>query len=195
MGELKKEMLPDPEVVEEVVEETPEPEPEVTDEPEEQEAPKPPKGYVPHEALAEERRMRKQAQVEAAEAEAKLNTLSSSEPGEEEDSDLETRLERLEQETVFTKYPNLEDKREEFEVFMEENTHYPLIAGAKIFLAENDMLEPKRKGLERPTAGPKKPPKSGLSIEDIQNLRENQPRKYMDMIQSGKIKFDDVNLD
>lgn len=197
MGELRKDMLPDQSETSQEVEETPILETEVLDEPQDQV--KPPKGYVPHEALVEERKMRKQAQVEAAEAEARLNSLSSSELDEEEvesePSDLEARLAKLEKDTIYNTYPNLTDKRDEFETFLEENPHYPIDAGAKIFMAENDMFEkPKRKGLERPTAGPKTPAKSGLTIEEIKDLRENHPRKYMDYLKSGKIKFDELNL-
>lgn len=187
--EVPKDALPDVEQEVEAVEETPTPEPEVTDEPKEQV--KPPKGYVPHEALIEERKKRKQAEVEAAEAEARLNSLSSSEP-EVDTSDLESRLEKLEKQSIYTIYPNLADKQDEFEAFAEENPHYPLDAAAKIFMAENDMFEkPRRKGLERPTSGPKTPPKKGYTMEEIKDLRENNHRKYIDLLREGKITFDD----
>lgn len=192
--EVPKNMLPDPQP-EEVVEETPTPEQEVTDEPQEQEQPKPPKGYVPHEALLEERKKRKQAEVEAAEAEARLNSLSSSEPDEVDTSALEDRLAKLERATIYATYPNLTDKKDEFEAFIEENPHYPLDSAAKIFMAENEMFEkPKRKGLERPTSGSKTPPKTGYSMEEIKDLRENQPRKYIELLKSGKITFDGSSL-
>lgn len=197
MGELRADMLPDkqPEEVTEVAID-PTPEPEVPDEPLEQEQPKPPKGYVPKEALQEERRLRKQAEVEAAEAEARLNSLSSSEPDEdtvevEDTSSLEARLARMEKAELYRNNPELSDKREEFEEFLQEHPEYPLESAAKVFKAENGLYETQksRKGLERPTSGPKTPPQSGFTPEQIKDLRENQPRKYIELLRAGKIKF------
>ena len=51
---------------------------------------------------------------------------------------------------------------------------------------------PQRMGLEKTTGGNKLPISSGHTIDDIKRLREEQPRKYAQMLREGKIKPDDI---
>lgn len=105
-------------------------------------------------------------------------------------------LEKEKEETrVFTQYPLLRDRREEFQEFLEnpDNIGIKLERAAKLFLAEQGLLEnpPKRLGLERPTSGSKSPqPK--LSVDDIKRLRETQPRRYTEMLKKGLINPDEI---
>lgn len=211
MGELRKDMLPDPSQTEPVVSEDPNPAPveEVVDESQPEAPPepaKPPKGYVPHEALLEERRIRKEEARLRKEAEAKLHSLSSSTPSDEveddevveeveDDETLNQRVKRLEKENLFMRHPELSDKKDEFEEFLTENPEYPLESAAKVFKAEHGLYPaaPARPGLERGTGGPKTAPQSGFTPAQLKELRENHPRKYLEYIQTGRLKPNEVN--
>jgi len=43
--------------------------------------------------------------------------------------------------------------------------------------------------LEKPTGGDKIPQKIGMSAEEVKNLRENNYKKYTQMLSEGKIKI------
>ncbi len=195
-------MLPDKEEVSTPVMETKEPvqvevpAPEPTPE-------KPPKGYVPLQALEEERRKRKEVQEKL---EAK--TLQTPEYTDEDLSDegrllsrqlaeankrIDSLLERTELQKLTTTYPQLDKNREEFDEFRSEYQGVPLEKVAKLFLSEKGLNDsPPRKGLERPTGGSKPIPQSGISSEDVRRLREEQPRKWLKAISEGKINPDNI---
>ena len=91
-------------------------------------------------------------------------------------------------------YPQLADKQAEFDEFLQdpENSMISIQKAAKLFLAENGMLVPERKGLEQPSGGNRAPQPSGMSVEDVRLLRQTQPRKYERMIRDGSINADDI---
>ena len=148
-------------------------------------------------ALKEERAKRK-------ELEDKLQTFNTTTPSEEVYSDegkilldriaaLEARdkarEEQFELERLYVQYPLLREKAGEFKTFREtEHPRAGLGSVAKIYLAEQGLLEPIRKGLEKPTGGQRNPMTSEMTTEDVKNLRENDYRKYKDMLMKGLIK-------
>jgi preprotein translocase subunit SecD len=104
---------------------------------------------------------------------------------------LASRDKQDEESRIFTTYPQLKDKRDEFQEFLDDpdNAGIKLEKVAKLFLVEKGLLEtpPKRIGLERGTGGSKITSSSTLPTEDIKRLRENNPRRYQQMLRSGKI--------
>ena len=150
-------------------------------------------------ALAEERRLRK-------EAEDKLTNINTTIPSDEAYSDegrvlktqistLEEKISRIEEEKnlekLYNQYPLLREKSAEFSEFrMTEHPRAKIESVAKLYLVENGLLEPKRVGLEKPTGGTKTPPTSGMAVEDIKRLRETNFKKYQDMILKGQIKIE-----
>lgn len=153
-------------------------------------------------ALAEERRLRKEAEDKLIQA-----TSIPSEPDEvfsdegkalhQEITSLRTELsgikEDLTKEKLYVMYPALKDKQAEFDEFRAdpENSGMSLRTAAKAFLVENGLLEapkPERKGLEPATGGRRETPASGLSSEDVKKLRETNYKKYLEMLKAGKLK-------
>ena len=139
-------------------------------------------------ALQEERRKRK-------EAEDKLQTYNTTIPSDEVYSDegkllsnklsaLEAKLEHLEEEKVVaqvhSQFPMLKELSNEFDEFRKEYPRHKMENIAKLFLTEKGLLEPKRKGLENPTGGQRSPAEPQMTVEDVKNLRENNPAKYRD---------------
>jgi hypothetical protein len=89
-----------------------------------------------------------------------------------------------------SQYPILREKAAEFETFKAEYPRTKLANVAKLFLAENDLLEPSRKGLEKTTGGNKTAaPSEGMTAEDVKILRETNPAKYRDMIMKDQLKI------
>lgn len=151
-------------------------------------------------ALEEERRKRK-------ELEEKLYSVSSEPQITEAFSDegklLESKIKSLEgtinslQEekilsALYTQYPELKSLSSEFETYKQDFPSTKVENVAKLFLAEKGMLETPRKGLEKTTGG-QAPTSSGLSAEEVANLRKNNHRKYLDMLMSGKIRLDELS--
>ena len=89
------------------------------------------------------------------------------------------------------KYPQLEESWDDFDKYREdpENKGMKLETAAKAFLVDKGLLETKRKGLEKVTGGNKAPQTSGMSVEDIENLRKTDGKKYREMVKKGQIKF------
>ncbi|MAH46492.1 hypothetical protein CMI37_11710 [Candidatus Pacearchaeota archaeon] len=144
---------------------------------------------------------------EKYERDVKENAAPPSEPVEEEyvtdegqalrkelaglKSEISTFKRNQEKTGVYSKYPQLEDKEEEFKEFQSEYPDVPLEKVAKVFLVEKDLLDKKpikRKGLEKPTSGTKAPPSTGMSVEEVQQIRTTQPRRYIEMLKKGQIK-------
>lgn len=201
MREVTSDMLPDASETQPVVSEdvqTPVPEAPVLTEPE----PKPETGSKTaprhlYGALDEERRKRKAAEEKAKELEAQLQSLESVVPEESQEGDvsaLHQEILELKKANVFRDNPELVDKKDEFEEFLGEHPEYPLESAAKIFKAEKGLYSPNpRPGLERPTSGPKTPPSTSLTPEQIKDLRENHPRRFTELLRSGSIKSSDIN--
>ena len=140
-------------------------------------------------ALAEERRLRK-------EAEDKINSLTApqtdeiySDEGKMLKQQLDAITDRLELSDLQNKYPELKGLSSEFNEFRKE---YPRHKGenvAKLFLAEKGLITPPRVGLEKPTGGLKVPVSPELTPDQIKDLREKDYRKYTDMVRKGLIKI------
>lgn len=101
--------------------------------------------------------------------------------------------ESLETEKVTAKYPQLKGKLDEFKEFKKDYPGASMDKVAKFFLVENDLLDPpKREGLERPSAGGNRNPSEGIGIDDAKRLREQSPRKYVEMLRKGQIDPDKI---
>lgn len=107
---------------------------------------------------------------------------------EEKVSELNQKVAKAE---LIEKYPVLKDIWNDFETFQneEDNRGMNLRTSAKAFLTEKGLLDPVRKGLEKPTGGSKEPFSSGMKVEEVKKLRETNFKKYSDMLKKGQIKF------
>lgn len=167
-----------------------------------------PKGYVPYDALHAERSKRKELELQLEELKAsKASQTQDDEYISDEGRLLGSKISALEkrikdyekketERTVLLKYPQINDKLDEFQEFVEapENTGIDLERVAKLFVVEKGLNEeaPKRKGLEKATSGGKQPQSSGISADDLKRMRENEPRKYIKMLREGRINPDDI---
>ena len=168
----------------------------VADKPKEQEVPK---GFVPYQALKEERDARKAL-------EEKLEKLSvpSEATGEvysDEGKLLKSEISGLRDELKSIKrnedrreaeieFPFLKDKKQEFDTFLEdeENKRLSIRKAAKLFAAEQGLAqEPQRKGLEKPSGGIHQPPEAGLTNEEVAYLMKNNWKQYEKLLKEGKI--------
>lgn len=163
-------------------------------------------------ALQEERESKKELQARLQEIEDKLKENESATPtlSDDELSDEGRQLKKEMEETrrelaslkeskviegLQSQYPALKDKSEEFNEFRQ---NYPeganIEAVAKLFLSENDLLgdSPRRKGLEKPTGGNKTPSKTKMSSKEVEDLRKNNYSKYLNMLESGQLRADDI---
>lgn len=154
----------------------------------------------------------KKAEITAKEAKAELESLStkSSDEGQHSDEGLALKKEIEELRGVITQqnstieidklqssHPELKDRMEDFKTFQEnpDNQGMSLKTQAKAFLIENDLYKsatPKRKGLESTLGSKGKVAPSGyMTSEEAKRLRENDSRKYMQLLESGKLKIKD----
>ncbi len=162
---------------------------------------KPPKGFVPYQALEEERNKRKQTEAElealrSAPSEPEMEVFS--DEGKALKSDIKTlsdKLRSIERKEALreaeTEFPFLKDKKEEFQEFLEdeENKRLSIRKAAQLFGAEKGLLasEPQRKGLEKPTGGGQIPPEHTYSKEEIEDMMKNEYPKYEKLVREGKI--------
>lgn len=144
-----------------------------------------------------------QERDKVAELEEELNTLKSSVPSEDVFSDegkllkkqistLEEKISTIEEEknlqSLYNQYPLLRDKANEFVEYRKaEHPRAKLESVAKLFLAENDLLEPKRKGLEKPTGGTRTPQSTGMTYDEAETLMKTDYRKYRQLLKEGKL--------
>ena len=165
---------------------------------------KPPKGFVPYQALEEERKKRKEAEDALANASTPPEDSGDSEEVYSDEGKVlrneikalnervrsnERKEGRREAETTF---PILKERREDFDAFLEDEENKRLSIGkaAKLFLAEANLLAPEppeRAGLEKPSGGGQSPPEPTLSPDDIQHLMKTDWRKYEKLLRAGKI--------
>lgn len=146
---------------------------------------------------AEEEKEAFQRQLETLQTNVPSNDDIYSEEGqalkkqiEEQNATITALKEEREIEKVVSQFPILKDKQAEFDEFRKEYPRHKLENVAKLFLAENDLLETKRKGLEKPSGGSHTPPSSGkMSADDVKRLRETNYKKYMEMLQNGQIQI------
>lgn len=108
-------------------------------------------------------------------------------------SALTEKINSIEEEKSFEKvcsqYPILKEKSEEFKEFCKDYPKTKLENMAKLYLSENGLFEPSRKGLEKPTGGQRVPVASGMTADDVKTLRETNFKKYQEMIMKGQIKI------
>src|SRR3972149_1461186 len=109
-------------------------------------------------------------------------------------SSLEDKVIAIEEEKnvekLFNQYPILRESADKFNEFRQsEHPKAKLESVAKLFLAENGLLEIPRKGLETPTGGSRTPSNPSMTAEEIANLRKNDYRKYVQMLKNGLIKI------
>lgn len=159
-------------------------------------------------SLQEEREKRRLAEEKAKLAEEELNTIKSSVPSEseawsDEGKVLESKIKSLTSELsevkgeltkkdILIANPQLKEVWQEFEDFRQdpENKGMNMRTAAKAFLTEKGMLEPKRKGLEAPTGGPKTTPSfETMTADEAKHLRETNYRKYQEMLKKDQIKI------
>lgn len=109
---------------------------------------------------------------------------------------LETKIEDLKFESskkdLQISNPVFKEKWDDFESFRNnpENKGMNLRTAAKAFLIDQDLLEPPaRKGLEKTTGGPRVPISTGMTADDVENLRKNNFKKYQELLKKGQIKI------
>lgn len=92
---------------------------------------------------------------------------------------------------VLEAHPQLKEVWDDFEKFRadEDNKGMNLKTAAKAFLVEKGLLDKPRQGLERPTGGDRTPVSSGMSVEDVKKLRENDYKKYRELVKKGIIQI------
>lgn len=92
---------------------------------------------------------------------------------------------------ISEKLPVLKDNLKEFDDFRKEYPGVSIEKAAKLFINEKglDKETKERKGLEQPTGGGRTVPQTGMSEEEISNLRNTNFRKYSEMVRNGKIKI------
>ena len=137
----------------------------------------------------------KKAEARVKELELSDTNDSSSEFEDEDVSKLKNDVTALQSELgqskLTKKYPQLEETWEDFEKYHQdpENAGMKLETATKAFLVDKDLLGTRRKGLEKATGGNKAPQTTGMSLEDIENVRKNDGPKYREMLKKGQIKF------
>lgn len=148
-------------------------------------------------SLQEEREKRREAEAEKLRLEEQLlakNTLDDDDVFSDEGKALQHQIvslnEKLELREVGEKYPVLKDKVSEFNEFRKNYPNIGMEKIAKLFLSENDLTETVtvRKGLEPVSGGSRQAPQTGMSSDEVSNLRNTNFRKYSQMVREGKIK-------
>ena len=93
---------------------------------------------------------------------------------------------------ILIAHPNLKEKWAEFDEFRAdpENKGMNMRTAAKAFLVEAGLLDVPRKGLEKPTGGPRVPLASGMTTDDVKNLRETNYKKYLELLKKGQLKIE-----
>lgn len=109
------------------------------------------------------------------------------------ESEVSTLTEKLTKADVVKTYPQLDLIWADLETYRQDpaNKGMSLATAAKAFMTEKGLLDPQREGIERPTGGPRVPPQSGMTNEQVKHLRETDYRKYSEMLQAGQIKIID----
>ena len=159
---------------------------------------------VPLATLMDEREQRKSLQKELDEAKEALEQSSAPSTTEStyyDDTTTDSKVKALEDQlnqmkvdkeydAVYAKYPVLKDKLDEFKKFKQDYPQVGLMKIATLYVTEKGLLgkEPVV-GLESPTQGgtdtTSTPGK--YSEDELKEIRENNPRKYIKLAQEGKI--------
>ena len=139
-------------------------------------------------SLQEEREKRREVEQRLLTLEEGLNPSVPSETEGEDISSLRAELAEVktkqQRSEVIESYPALKEIWSDFEEFRldSDNKGMNMRTAAKAFLTEKGLLEPKRKGLEKPTGGPRVPLLTGMTVEEVKHLRENDFKKYEKML-------------
>ena len=158
-------------------------------------------------SLQEEREKRRLAEEDAKLAKEELNKINSSIPSEDAWSDegklivekyvkpLENTITSLREEidlkNIQATYPMLKELSTDFDEFRKEYPRHKLENVAKLFLTEKGLIGTQRVGLEKPTGGPKNQKTPGtMTTAEVKDLRENNYRKYVDMVKKGQLKIE-----
>jgi hypothetical protein len=91
-----------------------------------------------------------------------------------------------------SQYPVIKDLSGEFDTFRSNYPGVKIENVARLFLNEKGLLEPVRKGLEKPAGGGTPPASEGFTTEEVADLRKNNHRKYLEYLATGKIRLDDM---
>lgn len=92
---------------------------------------------------------------------------------------------------LLVQYPVLKENLDKFAEFrLAEHPRAKIESVAKIYLAENGLLEGRRAGLENPTGGTRAPVSQGMTADDVANLRKNNFKKYQELLSKGLIKIE-----
>lgn len=153
-------------------------------------------------ALEEERRMRRELQEKLKEVQTAPSneTTEFSDEGVALKGEIGTVMEKvrsleeqLQLEALKKQHPELEGVESELAEFRKDYPFAPLERVARLFLAEKGILGvPQRKGLESPNGGTKQVQPLGMTQDDVKRLREQSPRKYIQLIRSGKLDPDSI---
>jgi hypothetical protein len=149
-------------------------------------------------SLQEERERRRELENRLKAIESPSSTDDFSGDGvEQKVTELEKTIESMKAERnlekVFTLHPELKDAEADFKQFASDYPQDKLESVAKIFLVEKGLMgKPVRKGLEKPTGGGKTVPQSGITTEEMADLRKNNYKKYIELLNSGKIQPRDI---
>lgn len=140
-------------------------------------------------SLHEEREKRRELEQRLLEKEAQPEPDAFSDEGKVLKHEIDSLKESIVLKDLQEKHPALKDKSSEFDEFRKDYPGVSLEKVSKLFLVEKDLLEqPERKGLEKTTGGARNVPPVGMSTEDITQLRTTNFRKYLKLVQEGKIK-------
>ena len=160
---------------------------------------KPPKGFVPYQALEEERSKRKELEAQIANAAPSEEPEVYSDEGKilrDELKGLNDKLRSIERKEsrreAEAQFPILKERSQDFDEFLEDDENKKLSLGkaAKLFLAEQNLLAPeppKRDGVEKPSGGGQTQPEPKYSPDEIKDLMKNNWRKYESLLREGKI--------
>lgn len=113
----------------------------------------------------------------------------------ERDAKIAALEEREKSRVLMAKYPSLQGREEEFDVYRKDFPAHKMEIAVKSFLHENGLIEatkPARKGLESSSAGPKTSEPQGFTAEEIDRIRSTQPRLFIKLIRDGAIDPDKI---
>lgn len=151
-------------------------------------------------ALREERDKRKVLEDKIEELQNLQNNSSGEDVYSDEGIALQKRIDSLQEdlrkeresreiEKLQEQYPALRDKSADFDQYRLDYPRHKLANVAKLFLAENNLLEPEpvRKGLEQATGGDKTPKPTGMTVQEAKDLRERNFEEYRKRLLAGEL--------
>ena len=156
-----------------------------------------------YERLKKEEEKRKQLEKEKKELEKKLKASESDPYSDDDDelkgqiADLSATIFKMKEESdfkeVLSAHPVIGEKREEFDEFREGYPSLSIEKVAKLFIFEKGLTDEttKRKGLEKGGQKRTTQQRDGMTSEEVKSLRENNYKKYRELVKTGKLKIVD----